>query len=132
MQYQEFLGQVQHRARLATLEQATTATRATLETLGERLFGGEAGNLASQLPPELGRFLLESPGTERFDLDGFYRRVSWKEGEDLPTSIFHARAVMSVLRDAISPSLMDKVMDQLPAEYDQLIQEEGQGERRVA
>ncbi len=52
MQYDEFIGQVQHRARLANSEQAVRATRATLETLGRRLFGGEMAHVRSQLPPE--------------------------------------------------------------------------------
>jgi uncharacterized protein (DUF2267 family) len=50
MTYDEFIGQVHHRARLGTTGDAVRATRATLEVLGERLFGGEAKDLAAQLP----------------------------------------------------------------------------------
>ncbi len=40
MKLQEFLGQVQSRGRMATMDEALRATRAVLETLAERL-GGE-------------------------------------------------------------------------------------------
>ena len=55
MTHDEFIGHVQHRARLASRGQAERATRVVLETLGERLAGGEPFDLAAQLPPEIGR-----------------------------------------------------------------------------
>lgn len=69
MQYRDFLGQVQHRARLGRLQDAVTATRATLETLGERLEGGQGNHLAAQLPQEIGLYLQQPEQQERFTLD---------------------------------------------------------------
>jgi hypothetical protein len=43
MQYDQFVGQVQDRARLADSGAATAAIRATLETLGERIPEGASG-----------------------------------------------------------------------------------------
>lgn len=120
MRYDQIVGQVQNRARLASEGEAVRAIQATLETLGERLYGGEAHNLASQLPRELGQFLEEPAINESFDLDEFFRRVSLREGVDLPQSVFHARAVIQVLREAVSPGALDKLLDQLPEEYDRL------------
>ncbi len=54
MKHDEFIGQMQYRARLSSRGAAERATRATLETLAERLAGGEARDLAAQLPPEIG------------------------------------------------------------------------------
>src|SRR5947209_16801858 len=103
MKHDEFIGRVQHYARLASRGDAERTTRATLETLGERLAGGEPKDLASQLPPEIGLHLLRCGGMgERFSLDEFYSRVSVREGEDLPTAAFHARAVIRVLSEAVS------------------------------
>lgn len=120
MRYDQIVGQVQNKARLASEGEAVRAIQATLETLGERLHGGEAHNLASQLPRELGQFLEEPAINESFDLDEFFRRVSLREGVDLPQSIYHARAVIEVLLAAVSPGTIDKVLDQLPEEYDRL------------
>lgn len=129
MQLHDFLGQVQHRARLASVDEALRATRATLETLGERLAGGEPENLGAQLPQGL-KDLLSAPGLavpEKFDADEFYKRVSEREGEDLPAAVFHARAVVDVLRDAVAPGTIDKVRDQLPADYQPLFESGSEG-----
>jgi len=124
MKHDEFIGQVQHRARLSSRGDAERATRATLETLGERLAGGEPKDLASQLPPELGRHVLEGLAGigEPFSLDEFYRRVSLREGVDLPKAAFHARMVISVLQEAVSQGEIDDVRSQLPPEYDRLVE----------
>jgi uncharacterized protein (DUF2267 family) len=124
MKHDEFIGQVQHRARLSSRGDAERATRATLETLAERLAGGETNDLASQLPREIGEHLRRewSGIGERFSLDEFFRRVRIKEGVDLPDAIFHARVVMEVVSEAVSKGEMDDVRAQLPAEYDRLFE----------
>ena len=134
MTYDRFMGLVQHRAHLANTGEAERATRAVLETLGERLAGGEPFDLASQLPPEIGRHLEHdySGAGERFSLEGFYQLVSLREGTDLPEAIEHAQAVISVLNDAVSPGEMKDVRAQLPAEYDMLFEAGGEGAIRPA
>jgi uncharacterized protein (TIGR00106 family) len=98
---------------------AHDAICATLETLGERLFGEEARHLAAQLPPGLDAYLRLAKAKDTFDLDDFYRRVAAREGAgvDLPQAVYHARAVVSVLQEAVSPGEMRDVREQLPAEY---------------
>ena len=129
MQLHEFLGQVQDRARLSSLDDALRATRATLETLGERLEGGQPGNLGAQLPEEL-KTLLANPqlsASERFSSDEFFQRVSAREHEDLPAAVFHARAVVDVLTDAVAPGVMEKVRGQLPEDYQRLFEAGSEG-----
>ncbi len=134
MKHDEFIGQVQHRARLGSRGEAERATRATLETLAERLAGGEAKNLASQLPQEIGEHLRRewSGIGERFSLDEFFRRVSLREGVDLPDAIFHARAVIEVVSEAVSKGEMDDVRAQLPAEFDRLFESGSEGHMPAA
>lgn len=124
MKHDEFIGQVQHRARLNSRGAAEHATRATLETLAERLAGGEADDLAAQLPPELGEYLRGEGAAlgERFSLDEFFQRVSLRERVDLPDAVFHARAVIEVLSLAVSKGEMDDVRAQLPAEFARLFE----------
>ena len=57
MRMYEFVGQVQNGARLASMEQALMATRATLETLAERLGADDSRHLAAQLPDGIGQYL---------------------------------------------------------------------------
>src|ERR1700704_1363989 len=97
MTYDEFIGQVQSRARLGTSGDAVRATRATLEVLGQRLFGGEAKDLAAQLPQEIGYYLRQAETSESFGLDEFFKRVSERERVDLPVAVHHARVVISVV-----------------------------------
>src|SRR5438105_14754046 len=95
MKYDEFISQVQQRARLNSREEAERAAYATLQTLGERLVGGEAKDLASQLPPELATYLEQGQAglNDKFSLDEFFWRISEREGVNLTESTFHARVV---------------------------------------
>lgn len=126
MQFHEFLGQVQHRAQLPTLGHALAATRATLETLGERLDGGEPAQLAAQLPREIGHFLsLGGRGRhhrgERFGVDAFINRVALRERVEPPLAAHHAQAVLGVLATAVSPGEMEQVRMQLPEDLRRLL-----------
>src|SRR5688572_28023447 len=98
MQTHDFLGQVQNKAHLSTPDAALRATRATLETLAERLGPNESRQLAAQLPREIQECLLTAaPATEGFSSDEFLGRVSEREGVDLRESTHHALAVIEVL-----------------------------------
>lgn len=124
MKHDEFIRQVQHRIRLSSREDAERATRATLETLAEHLAGGEADDLAAQLPPEIGEHLRGAGAAlgERFSLEEFFRRVGLRENVDRSDAMAHARAVIEVLGEAVSKGEMDDVRAQLPAEFDRLFE----------
>lgn len=132
MQHDEFLGAVQHRARLATRSAAERATRATLQTLAQRLAGGAAANLAAQLDPETARYMRDVQPVEAFTLETFFERVRDREGEgvELPDAVFHARAVIAVLREAVSEGAVEHVRAQLPDEFDPLFTAGSEGELR--
>jgi len=124
MQYDQFVGQVQHRARVASRGEAVAAIRATLETLSERLAGGEAKDLASQLPAEIGMYLRNEWKSEctKLSLPEFYQRVSIRENMDPRKAIHHARSVMAVVQEAVSRGEIDDVRAQLPAEFSSLFE----------
>jgi uncharacterized protein (DUF2267 family) len=122
MQFREFLGKVQDRARLSSLGDADTATRATLTTLRERLAGGEPKDVASQLTDSIARY-LEAPGREEpviFSIDEFYDRVSQRAGVERSTASFQARAVVSVLSEAVTAGEVHDIREQLPPEFEPL------------
>lgn len=129
MKYHEFLGAVQNRARLDSDSAAVGAVRATLETLGERLAGGQAEHVAAQLPAELGYYLEQPNNDESFELDDFYRRVAEREAVDYPDAVYHAKVVMGVLSDAIAPGEMRDLRAQLPDEFNDLFEIDGGGPR---
>lgn len=128
MKYHDFIGKVQQRARLGTTEEAMRATHATLETLGQRLYGGQASNLAAQLPSEIQDYLKEKEESATFGVQEFYQRISKQTNVDLPQVVHHARAVISVVQDAVSDGEIDNVRKQLPEEYDPLFESGSEGE----
>lgn len=128
MQFDEFIGQVQHRARLASRGEAERVTRAVLETLAERLAGGEAKDLAAQLPMIVKDYILEYPqaGAGRdMTLREFYERVGERLHAPVPEAAFWARAVMSVVQEAVSAGELEDVKRQLGGEFNPLFEWEG-------
>ncbi len=131
MKYDEFIKEVQTRGHMESHQEAEKATRATLQTLAERLAGGEPHNLASQLPPELAEHLrYEGEETSNpFSLEEFFKRVNEKDGGvDQPRAVYHARVVMEVLQEAVTEGEMNDVRSQLPDEYAPLFDAGSQGE----
>jgi uncharacterized protein (DUF2267 family) len=124
MNHDEFVGQVQARAKLGSRGDAERIIRATLETLGERLNGGFADNIAAQLPPGIGRHLRTDTSFERLSLEGFFHRVLIREGggTERPDAVFHARCVMEVLQKAVSQGLVEKLREVLPPEFEPLLE----------
>lgn len=127
MQHDQFIGQVQARARLGSRGDAERATRAVLETLGERIPEGLADNMAAQLPHEIGENLRRTEvfggmGTgERFDRGEFITRVSERSGFQEPQALFTARAVFEVVDEATQGQVMHKVQDALPPDVQTIL-----------
>ncbi|MET8308750.1 DUF2267 domain-containing protein [Micromonospora sp. NPDC005173] len=125
MNYDTFIDQVSQRTR-APSERSVELTRAVLETLAERLTGGEVLDLAVQLPKPLQLVLKPSPRTEQADRFGaaeFAARVALRAGVDDPAARDAVRAVFTTLREAISGGEFDDVATQLPRDYRDLVEQ---------
>lgn len=122
MDFDEFTGQVQNRLALPSTGETLRAIRATLTTLGERLQGGEASDLAGSLPMEIDRYLLEADSGQRFDWDEFLDRI-WEREEmidpdDRADAAYHARVIVDIVNDVVPPGEMQQVRDGLSADED--------------
>ena len=95
MQEQQFVSAVKESLDLPDNRSAERAVKATLTVLGQRLEGGEAKDLASQLPGGLADALPNEGAGERFDVDTFYQRIAEQEGEGVTVAQArqHARAI---------------------------------------
>jgi uncharacterized protein (DUF2267 family) len=122
MQFDQFVDLVAKRANVPP-SGAQTLTYDTLRTLAERISGGEARDLAAQLPAELQPMLSElvEETAEDFDVDEFVRRVAERASVDGEVAREAARAVMLTLREAVSPGEWDEVTAQLSADYSELV-----------
>ncbi|MGV2829527.1 DUF2267 domain-containing protein [Myxosarcina sp. GI1(2024)] len=133
MKHDEFIGQVQHRAKLPSRGEAEVATRAVLETLAERLLGNEPADAAAQLPKGIAGYLDHawSGVGEPFSIDEFFRRVSQRAEIDLPDAVFQSRVVIEVLQEAVSQGKVEDMRSQLPQDYLTLFEAGSEGKMKV-
>lgn len=134
MRYHEFIERVQTTGELSDQDEAVRATRATLATLGERIYRTERDNLAAQLPDDLKAYLHEQVGSratqrdvEHFSLQEFYNRVGARSDVTYKHAIKRAKAVMTVLQEAVSAGQLSDVRANLPEAYDELFEEPAPG-----
>jgi uncharacterized protein (DUF2267 family) len=120
VKYAEFIQAVARRPKMSST-QAEPITRATLETLAERLTGGQAQDLAAQLPQELQGYLRKpDERPEPFGLAEFFERVQKRAAVDLQSANDGVCAVLDTLREAVSAKEYGDFVDQLPKEFWQL------------
>lgn len=127
MRYDEFIDQVQKKSGMESREGAIEITRATLETLGERIDWDVRKRVASQLPDELKELLNKRGDGEKYELQEFYRRVGARSDAKYYDSAERANAVLGVLREAISPGQLQELVDSLPDPYSRLFDGEVSG-----
>jgi uncharacterized protein (DUF2267 family) len=119
MQEHEFVSAVKESLDLPDNRSAERAVKATLTVLGQRLEGGEAKDLASQLPGSLADALPNEGGGERFDVDTFYQRIAEQEGEGVTVAqaLQHARAIAKGLETALTDGEWQNFTSQLPNDF---------------
>ncbi|MEA2364495.1 MAG: hypothetical protein QOI32_7 [Thermoleophilaceae bacterium] len=104
------------------LAAADRAIDAVLETLAERIAGGEVDDLIDRLPQQLHEPLRrggEHTGGKatRMSLEEFVDRVAEREGSGYDAALEHAQAVFMTLREAVGDEEFSDVTVELPREY---------------
>ncbi len=135
--FDEFTGEVQHRIEAAERGEAVRTTRAVLETLGERVEEGMATDIASPLPMEIDRYLLQVENGGAFGYQEFVDRVVERlayEDLELETgfgkpapverndAVFRVRAVVALLDELVAGGEIANLETQLPDEYDEVFE----------
>jgi uncharacterized protein (DUF2267 family) len=109
---------------LTDTEMAENLTRATMQVLAQRISGGEARDLARQLPSPFEEWLQpEHEKAEPFDLEVFIQRVADRALVDFDAARAGVRAVFQTLREAVTGPEFNDVLAQLPQEYRDLLKE---------
>ena len=104
-------------------QQAEPLTKAVLSALADRLTGGEADDVASQLPKGIKEAMIPStPEAETFGLGEFIDRIAQRAGVTTEQAEVGARAVMTTLREAITEGEFKDMMAQLLEEFELLVQ----------
>ena len=124
MKYNQFIELVRRRAHLSSESEAQRAAQATLETLAAYISPKERHDAASQLPKVIKEYMQQpflavgkppAPSPESSQIvEDFYQRVSALEGVPLETAREHARAVISVLREALTEGEFEDIRAELP------------------
>lgn len=107
-------------------DRARRATESVLETLAERISGGEADDLAAFLPEELHRPIEVGKGLSRgmarpLSLDDFLQRIANREGVEVQAAREDARAVFGVLREYLSEKELADLFAEVPDTYSVII-----------
>lgn len=135
MNYAEFIAAVARRAQVSS-EEAEEVTRATLETLTDRITAGQASHIAGQLPLELRQHLHKTTSAigaqfaESFGVDEFAERVAARTGVEVSMADASMRAVLSTIGEAVSTNELEDLVSQLPKEFWETIQAGAQVEVR--
>jgi uncharacterized protein (DUF2267 family) len=122
VQYDEFIEDVAERGGLAR-DAAESVTHAVLQVLAERISGGEAADLAAQLPRQLQPDLTapREKNARSFGPGEFARRVAERAGMDQLSAEGATIAVLTTLRDAVTPGEYDDVLVQLGRDFADLV-----------
>jgi uncharacterized protein (DUF2267 family) len=123
MKYHEFIDRVQERAGLDR-EEARKTTEAVLETLGEQVYLTVVNHMASELSRELRELLYRRidiatfhAETQAVPLEQFYFLVAARAGVHQIEALRRTKAVLSVLREAVSSGVITEALTTLPEEY---------------
>jgi uncharacterized protein (DUF2267 family) len=138
LSFDEFLNRVAEEAGLdpgGARDRVRRATEAVLEALGIRITAGQADDLEPFLPyelrPALTRGLVEGgSGAVPLSLEAFIERVAAREGVSSDDATLHARAVFSVLREAVGDKEFEDTIAQLPDQYRMLLKQEANTQPR--
>jgi uncharacterized protein (DUF2267 family) len=121
--HERFITTIEQRAAISWND-AERAARATLQTLAERISGGQARQLAEDLPQHLRRWLLaDGVDAEDFGLAEFVRRVGEREGVGPETAEHHARAALIAVARLVRGEEITRLAAQLPSEYKRVLYE---------
>jgi uncharacterized protein (DUF2267 family) len=122
MQFEEFVHEVADRAGMSR-DDAESLVRATLRTLAERLSGGEAEDLRAQLPRQLQAELIPpQEEAQGFGVEEFVQKVAGRSGIDEADAGAGVIAVLSVIRDAVTPGEFGDVLAQLGRDFAELVE----------
>ncbi|WP_433618506.1 DUF2267 domain-containing protein [Dactylosporangium sp. CA-139114] len=123
-QLREFVGRVADRTGLDE-QRALSISEAVLETLAERIAGGEVDDLIKELPhdlrPALERGKERSAGRARkMELDEFLTLVADRAGVSVEEARDYAGAVLATIHDAVTEKEFRDLVSELPRSYVEL------------
>ncbi|MGM0717323.1 MAG: DUF2267 domain-containing protein [Halobacteriota archaeon] len=120
MEFDEFIGKIQHRLELPDTGRTLRAVRATLMTLGQRIPEGNAEDFAASLPIEIKWYMTGAVHEhgQRFDWKEFVERVSEISNAEPADAAYQSRVIVDFVRTLVPESDFRQLRDQLPESPD--------------
>jgi len=127
MNYSDYLENVKTKIKVKSTDEIKRIIEASLATLAERLNETDVEKLGAQLPVELKQILRTQKPQDRFLLEEYYNRVGARAGIGYPDAVHYSRAVMSVLKGAVTGELLEYIKSKLPSNFNELFGAEPSG-----
>jgi uncharacterized protein (DUF2267 family) len=121
VKYGQMVKAVKQRADLADRDDAERTLWFVVQTLCDRLIGGEADDLLSQLPEPLKSEILVIQRADPMNPDEFVQRVAEELDVHENAARDRVRAVFATLHEAVTEGEWDEVVGQLDKKYASLI-----------
>lgn len=118
MDSQEFLDRVREKSGVESTDEAEGVAEAALATLGERISGGQAADLAVYLPGEFAGALVDAEEeAESYSPAEFVERAASRLEADPREARTAVEAALSTLGDVVDERAYEDAVRQLPDEY---------------
>ncbi|MGX1676399.1 DUF2267 domain-containing protein [Streptomyces sp. NPDC055400] len=116
--FRQMLERIRYEGAYPTRERAEDVMRAVLTVLGRQLIGDERVELAACLPGEAGRiFAGQIPECQPLTGWGFVKDLSARTEATPATARWDTGVVLTVIGDLTGPTLLDRILTQLPPGY---------------
>lgn len=122
MDYDRFVHLVTQRLDLPADSEGAHTTRSVLQTLAERLPTGETTDLASSLPREIDRYMIEADSGQEFSLREFVDRIKDRSDVEEEDAVLQANIVLFTVSEVVRPQELRNARTHLPDEFDLLFQ----------
>ncbi|MFE5028305.1 DUF2267 domain-containing protein [Streptomyces sp. NPDC056656] len=115
--FRQMLERIRYEGAYPTQERAEDVTRAVLMALGRQLTGDERVDLAACLPREAARIFADQIPAQPLTGWGFVKELAARTEATTATVRWDTGAVLTVIGDLAGPSLLDRILTQLPPGY---------------
>ncbi|MFD7781258.1 DUF2267 domain-containing protein [Streptomyces sp. NPDC059753] len=116
--FHQMLERIRYEGAYPTRERAEEVTRDVLAALGRQLIGDERVDLAASLPAEAARILAgQIPDRRPLTGWGFVKDLATRTEATPATARWDTGAVLTTIGDLAGPSLLDRILSQLPPGY---------------
>lgn len=120
MEYEAFVRCVADALHTGSASDGARTARAVLVPLSERLEPWQVVQVASELPREVDRYMVQADSGQQFTFDAYLERVAMRSLSPEPDVLYQAQIVMSLVEDTVPAETFRQLRAWVPQEYRKL------------